>query len=251
MNEVTVDWWATEFLSAAAEVHPAATAYSLSFRLYPTIAALEGGWNNRFELLSLSMSPGSAYDAQGTLAYGNPVPSRGAVVGRAMVFSKLTFELPDEAPVERVTVTLSINDTLSQLAARPIRPRVLPPRGLGVDGMEASSSRTLAAGGHVVSWQPPSQGVPDAYVLSVMKLYREQGTPFFLSSARLYVEGSATSIRLPSHLMQPGERYYLALEAVRSEGYAVSDKPLTLADRVSASRAQTVSGLLSIPAQAP
>ncbi len=251
MREVTVDWRTTEFVSAAAEAHPLATVSSTTLRLYPALAAPAGGWDSRFELLQLAGPQTGAYDVQGALAYGNPSPSQEPVVGRATVSSVLTFMPPEEAPVQLLTVTLSVTGPLSQLAAGPIRPGVLPPRDLRVDGLEASSSRTLAAGGHVVSWQPPSQGTPDAYVLSLMLLHSEQEARYFLPEARLYVDGGATSVRLPSHLMQPGQRYALALEAVRSEGYAVSDRPLTLSNRLSVSRAQTLSGLLSLPARAP
>jgi hypothetical protein len=251
MSEVVVDWRATEFFSAAAEVHPSNGSTSSTFRLHRAAAPPAEGWNSRSELLRLSLRQASAYDVQGTLTYGNPSRSPETVVGRAAVSSLATFELPDESPILATTTTISVNDYLSRLAAGPIRPGVWPPRGLSVDDTEAYSPRTLAADAPVVSWQPPSRGTPDTYVLRLMWFTGDVGSRFPFSAARIYVNGGTTSVRLPSGLLRPGHHYYFIVEAVRAEGYAVMDRPLALADRIGVSRAQTRSGVFSILAASP
>lgn len=247
MSELWLDWRTTEFASAAAQVHPAATPGTNSFRLYRMPAAPDPAWNSFFQLLRLSAPRGSLYDVFGTLQYGNPMASQESVAGLAVTSFNLTLE-PSETPPLVVTATVSHSARASQLAAGPIRPDVLPPRDLTVDGLEAYSARTLTAGSHMVSWQPPSQGTPDAYVLRLMFPFRDGEFLVPITEARFFVDGGTTSVRLPPGLMQPGQRYYLVLEAVRSEGYAVSDRPLALFNRLPISRAQTLSGLLSVPA---
>jgi hypothetical protein len=251
MSEVVVDWRATEFFSAAAEVHPSGGGTTSTFRLHRAAAPPAEVWNSRSELLRLSFRQATAYDVQGTLTYGNPARSQETVVGRASVSTLSTFELPDQSPVLTNRTTISVVDRLSRLAAGPIRPGVWPPRGLSVDGTEAYSPRTLAAGAPVVSWQPPSRGSPDAYVLSLIWFMGDAGRRFPFSAARIHMDGGTTSVQLPPGLLQPGHHYYFIVEAVGAEGDPVMDRPLALTDRIGVSRAQTHSGVFSIQAASP
>jgi len=65
------------------------------------------------------------------------------------------------------------------------------------------------------------------------------------------VDGSTTSVVVPSGVPEPGRHYYIELQAIRAEGFDVSDRPLMLIDRVVQSAATTTSGLLSVPDDAP
>ncbi|MFP2931142.1 hypothetical protein ACLESO_39300 [Pyxidicoccus sp. 3LG] len=248
-SELPLDWKVSAFAAHAAEVSPTATLRDSRFHLYPAAYGLDAGWiGYSGGLLQLTRPFGVSADALGSLSFGNPTPSHWGLVADAS--SSFSVQVRDDfGALIRLTTGITVRDVASRLTAGPIVPRILPPRALTLDGTEAYSSRTLAAGAHVVGWQPPSSGAADAYVVVLRRrVFRDDGFPTFSTEASLYVDGGATSVRLPADLLKPGERYYLTVRAVLAGGYDVSDKPLMLQDRLPYSEAAALSGLLTVPA---
>lgn len=250
MNELPLDWKVSAFAAHKAESHPSAELRGSTFSLHPAAhGTREGDLGYSGTLLELSRPLGEAADAVGTLQYGTPYPSHWGVVGVALTGFGVRVQIGTE-PILRLPARIAVWDHASRLAAGPVTPRILPPRQLTLDGVEAYSSRPLSVGGHVVGWQPPSGGRADAYRVELRRLDRRaQGGRTAVVVARLYVDGSATSVRLPSGLLQAGQHYYLSVRAFQAEGYDVSEQPLTLDDRIVFGEASAVTGLLSVPAQ--
>lgn len=141
-----------------------------------------------------------------------------------------------------------MSDLPSRLLSGPVRPSILPPRDLTLVGAEGYSSRTFAAGAHVVGWKPPSTGTPEAYTVSLRRLEDLGGFRIPVPMALFHLESGATSVRMPAGLLQPGEHYVVLVRAVDVEGHSSSGKPFTLGESTNYSSAATLSGLLSIPA---
>ncbi|MFP2931141.1 hypothetical protein ACLESO_39295 [Pyxidicoccus sp. 3LG] len=247
--ELALDWKVSDFAAHAAEVHPRATLNSSTFSLYPSAYGTSEGWiGYSGELLHLGRPRGEPSDFTGRLAYGNPFPSSWGLVAQVNHSFVVELTIPDEPPV-RVTANISVSNLPSRLLAGPVRPSLLPPRDLTLDGAEGYSSRAFAAGAHVVGWKPPSTGTPEAYTVSLRRLEDLGGFRIAIPTAQFYLEAGATSVRLPAGLLQPGEHYVVLVRAVEVEGHSASGKPFTLGESIDYSSAATLSGLLSIPAE--
>ena len=254
MNEFALDWRVPDFSALASEVHPEATYRSSSFFLQPAAHGPPEGWVGwSGELVSMSRPRGDASTVQGTLAYGNPYPSNWGLVATATATFVMSARLPEDETLYSLTVgSTSMTDHASSLTAGPIVPRVRPPRALTLDGTPAYGPRTLSSAEHVVSWEPPASGVPEAYGLSLRELESFGGPQLFaISSAFIYVDGRSTSAVLPARLLEPGKHYILLVSAIHAPGYDVSVRPLMLIDRVTQARASTATGVLSVPPQEP
>lgn len=247
-NELPLDWRVSEFAAHAAEVNPTATLSSSRLTVEPIPFGPEGVWSGYSnELVRLDRPRRDSADAVGTLFYGNPFPSNWGTVARASVSFRVSLEVPNERTIVLSAPAIVVSDRPAALSAGPIVPRVRPPLNLTLDGTQAYTARTIEAGAHVIAWQPPAIGTPNAYVVS---LRRYDSGPF-VPAGNIYLSGSATSVRLPPGLLQPGQHYYFTVRAVRADGYDVSSKPFDLGDQVVVSSGIAVSGVVSVAAQTP
>jgi hypothetical protein len=253
MNALSLDWRISSFAAHAAEVHPSATIRSNRLIVFPAAYGPAEGWvGYSGELLRLERPREDPSNVEGLLVYGNPYPSSWGVLADASTSFSVLFTIPNEQPF-RATAAIDVSDRPSVLAAGAIVPRIRPPRNLTLDGTEAYTARTVAAGAHVLAWQPPAAGTPDAYVVNLRRLDKQGNSPFRFSMTvgNIYVDGSVTSARVPAGILQPGQLYYLTVRSVLADGYDVSAKPFSLGDRIVSSSAATLSGLLTVPAQTP
>lgn len=253
MNELRLDWRVPDFAAFASEVHPEVTYRASSFFLQPAAHGPPEGWVGwSGELATMIRPRGDASAVQGTLVYGNPYPSNWGLVATATTSFQMSARLPgDDTTYSFGAGNVSVLDHASNLTAGPIVPRIRPPRELALDGTPAYGPRTLSLADHTVSWAPPASGVPDAYRLSVRRLEPLSNTQLVAFAwGSISVDGRSTSAVLPSRLLEPGRHYVLVVEAIRAEGYDVSDRPLMLIDRAVVSRAPAVTGVLSVPAEA-
>ncbi|MCP3138295.1 hypothetical protein [Pyxidicoccus xibeiensis] len=252
MQEVALDWRRPAFEPLAAAVHPTASPNSahLGLRAASPEPAIEGQRGPSSELATLGMAADGFADVSGTLVYGNPSSRLPGALAVITLSFDVPVELPGEAPFN-MWATITIQERPSQLASGPLTPRVEPPRALTLDGTEAYSPRTLAAGTHVLAWQPPRSGAPDAYLVRL--LWFEPGVLNVIpgSIMSIYLDGSATSVRVPPGGLQRGWHHRFSVEAIVSEGFSPSKRPQSIGSRYIISRAPTLSGLLSVPAQAP
>ncbi len=245
-KQLAVDWRLSSITSHVAEAHPEASVGTSYLYLSPAQHGLLHGWvGYAGELLWLDMPVGHTADFQGTLSYGNPYPDTWELVGQAVSFFRTRHTLPDAIIPLTLNASIMVTDTLANLSTRPIQPHVLPPRELRVDGVEAYSSRPLAVGSHVISWQHPAAGAPNAYRLTLNQHPVVDGIPQRMVAARFNIEGGFTSVTLPPELLQPGSYYSLRLDAIASPRYKVDDQNTLW--HLPYSSAGTVSGLFTTP----
>jgi hypothetical protein len=252
MQELSLDWKVSAFAAHAAEVNPAAVLRSPHFRLYPAAYGLEDDWFGYSGfLIDFSRPFGLGTDVAGTLVYGNPYSSDWGLMARATVPFAVRVRADNNGESFRVVASSAVSRRVTPGDTRPFVPSIQPPRELTLDGTEAYSSRHLSAGTHVLEWKPPPGANADAYVVTLLR--RAYGGPYgptTVTAARLYTDGSATSVRLPAGLLQPATLYYLTVAAVDVEG-RVPPRPLALFDAADYSEASALSGLLSTHVQAP
>ncbi|WP_211194277.1 hypothetical protein [Pyxidicoccus fallax] len=252
LNELSLDWRIPDFAALAAEVHPAATFRAASFSLHPAAHGPPEGWVGwSGTLLSFRPEMEATSPIQGTLLYGNPFPSTWGVTGQARASFQMRYQLPDDKSLT-VTGSAFVDDRVADLTGRPLTPRVRPPRALTVDGTDAYGPRTLSHGNHVVAWEPPAAGSVSAYLVHMRQVIAL--TEDFLAAptvALFTLSANTHSLLLPGNLLDPGQHYFLMVEAIHAPGYDVVDRPLMLFDRANVSRVPAFTGLLSVPALGP
>ncbi|WP_163867481.1 hypothetical protein [Myxococcus eversor] len=241
-RELPLDWRISTFAAIAAEVHPTATHAFSDFRLSP-IPFTQAEWiGYSGELLTFDHS-NKAGDFNETLVYGNPYPANWGLVGEAISYFTVPLDIPGTTPFRRLA-RMSVRDQPSALTAGPIRPRVGSPRGLSVDGADAFTGLLITPGSHVIQWQPPASGSPNAYAVHVYQLRASpRGT---LLSASFYMSGETTSIRLPAGILQSGAYYHLNVAAIVAPSYDAVNRPFVLTDTVSFGSAEAFSGVLTV-----
>jgi hypothetical protein len=248
VNELPLDWKLSAFTDLAAEVHPSATPGLGRFQLRTSSEPDEGWFGYPGEIMTLNVPRSSRANVTGTLVYGHPSRVRTGVQAGAFMFFEMPLEVPG-GPTVLYTTSVGVQDRPANLAGKALLPRIRPPRGLTVDGTAATDSRTLAAGAHDVTWQPPPDVTPDAWRLRLRRLDPSNSTQSAITELQLYVDGGLTSVRIPSGFLRAGRHYVLDVEAIRSEGYSMWNKPFS--NRVGYDWAPVVSGVLSVPAEAP
>ncbi|QSQ19603.1 hypothetical protein JY651_30350 [Pyxidicoccus parkwayensis] len=251
-HELALDWRLSAFTALAADVHPEAVCAASRLAMRPSSPEpCTVGWMGFLgELMSMSVGHDAPERLSGTVRYGNPSRTRTGVVARAATTFAVAVQTPDGVAFH-LTASVFVQDRPGNLSGRPLLPRIQPPRGLTLDGTEAYSSRVVDDGAHVIGWQSPEGGAPDVYLLRLQRIDLEDPThPQPVPVAQFYVDGDATSVRLPAEFMEPGNHYSLTVEAVVSDGYAVWNRPLMLNDRYIVSRAAALCGLLSVAPRA-
>ena len=246
MRQLPVDWRLASFMAHAQQAHPAATAGTSYLYLSPAQYGLASGWvGYTGELLWLDMPQGYSSDFQGQLTFGNPYPASWELVGQVASFFRTRLTVPGATSQVTLSASITVGDTAAALSARPIEPKVLPPRNLRLDGEDASVSGPLALGSHLLSWEHPAAGPPQAYRLTVYQYTVRNGIAQRTTAARFSLNGRFTSLLLQPDLLQPGSHYVFFLNAIASPEYTVEDQNTLW--RPPYSTASTLSGMLSTP----
>lgn len=247
LKEISLDWRLSAFASQATAAHPAASRTFATFNIIPAAHGLEpSGWvGYSGELLWLAMPRDYANDFSARLSYGNPFPSTWGELAWGRVEFAVPYTVPGATGPFGIRATVEVAEPVSALSAGPLQPRVLPPRGLKLDGTDATVARPLSLGSHVISWQPPASGEVSAYRLRLLPYQVENGFPLRHEPVSFRVGGSELSVRLPADVLKPATHYIIELTAISSSRYKVEEEWLLHA--VPYGRAQTLSGLLSTP----
>jgi hypothetical protein len=248
LKQLSPSWALSSFAPHAADAHPAATLGGARFSLCAAAHGVEDagwvGWSG--ELLSFELPMGYATDVSDTLAYGNPFPSTWGEVAWFSVPFLVQYSVPGATRPLTLRARLEVYERVSSLAAGPLHPLILPPRGLKLDGEDAFSARPLALGSHVISWQPPASGQVSAYQL-MLRRYAVVGDSDarLVDSVSFTLGGSSTSVRLPPDVLKPASHYVFQLTAISSPGFSAENTSTRIL--LPTGQADTLSGLLSTP----
>ncbi|WNG32893.1 fibronectin type III domain-containing protein [Archangium violaceum] len=248
LQQRSLNWALSSFVSHATDVHPTATLGSAIFALSPLAhgAELDLWMGYSGDLFSFSLPKGYATDVSATFTYGNPYPSTWGEVADVSVPFRVRYSVPGVAEPLSIDAWMGAYEPVSALAAGPVQPRALPPRGLKIDGEDAYVAQPLALGSHVISWQPPASGQVSIYELRLRRyVVAEWGAVLSAESVSFNVEGSATSVRLPPDVLKPASHYIFQLSTLSAPGLSLENLGARYA--LPSARAPTLSGLLSTP----
>ncbi len=157
----------------------------------------------------------------GTVRYGNPFPaSWGTYVEVAQVWD-VSIAAPGGTSVLESALS-GIITTAAGISAGPIRPLVTPVTEILLDGMSTAGALSGISSVPVLSWTPPANGSPSAYVVAIVDTSASD------DAIPPIIETTTTTARIPSGLLQSGHLYYFVVTAVVSS-IEVSTSPFRAA----------------------
>ncbi|MFP2926303.1 fibronectin type III domain-containing protein [Pyxidicoccus sp. 3LG] len=249
-RELSVEWRLSEHLAAAGQMHPSA----VSGRPYLFVDGAphrpEDGWlSYSGSLVNLPLPAGASHTFTRRLSYGDPFPSSWARIGTVDYSMSYRDVVPDGSGqlFTQSIRTLRTQDRLDDFVTAPIVPRITPPRGLTIDGLDANVQRQVGAASPVIAWQPPDVGTPTAYHVGLYRLTQSWGTYRSNFQTSLRVPGSTTQVRLPPGTLLPGSIYYVEVMAVDITGHAPKHRPFQTLGGLPQGWARTLSSLFTTP----
>ncbi|WP_263452039.1 PKD domain-containing protein [Hyalangium gracile] len=209
-----VDYRASSFEALSMAAHPTATAYDTL--LY--IGTLPGhgqygeyaGWPD----LAGARSVAGQGDLVPMFTYGNPYPATWPRFVTAQTSSRVSYSVEREDGSTTTPRAFSVFTFAQEpLSSQPVIPRVGPPRELRINGVVATGNLANVGLAPLVSWTPPSLGVPTSYSLRLYELViTSSGGTNRLQLTNLTT--TQTQLRLPPGLVVQGKSYYLQVTAI-------------------------------------
>ncbi|MCP3139319.1 fibronectin type III domain-containing protein [Pyxidicoccus xibeiensis] len=249
-QELALEWRLSEYTSRATQMHPAAT-------LNKPVLYIEAGPHRPEHgtvgasglLLRLELPARAAFNFTRRLAYGNPFPATWAQVGSAAYHLGHREMLPDgSGRMQSISIeNMATRDLVTNLFASPLSPRLTPPRGLAIDGLDANVQRQVGATSPVISWLPPERGTPTGYRLALFRYVDDQGFVMAEFDGYFYVPGSTTQVRLPPGTLRPASIYKLRVLAMEITGQDLKGRPFQTLGGLPQSYATAVSSFFTTP----
>jgi len=147
----------------------------------------------------------------GPMQYGIPEGTGFEPYGlvQYMLYKEYTF--PGAQPARVRGAGFWQYSDMADLGAAPVVPKQRPPGAPRIDDGDLFAARTIATATPRLSWTAPVQGAPVRYELTVFRLFAQEGETRYETTARFTTP--STELRLPSGVLQNGERYFFLLAA--------------------------------------
>ena len=215
-------WNRSQFAGASRDIHPTLVGPVAAENF--VLRAMPGGTaygTSPFAPGVLAVDPSFF---SGTSDLDQPIPIRNPFPA-SWLFNDFAMEFPVTLPVPGVAgasiqagATIEVNTNELPTAGHPIVPLVTPPRQPRLAGLDLFADHDRVGFAPTLSWAPPAQGTPTAYLVTIHRWEVQVGQSDLAPVATLIVPGDVTSIRLPARLLEPGERYVLELTSLAFRG---------------------------------
>ncbi|MBK7862238.1 MAG: hypothetical protein IPJ65_27250 [Archangiaceae bacterium] len=221
-QHLSLDFRQSAFDALRAAVHPEARPLSSSV----TVSALPFSTSDGFFTASpdLAVLRPQQYSADVALDFdtGNPFPTAWGRVVSVRYAAQVEFAYPDGG-AGRVTSNLVAQDLLPS-SAQPLVPRISPPRAVKVEGLDGHSRAEISRL-PTLSWEPPAQGSPTSYGVTIYRFSRVGGGPVIAVSEQGFFETTARAVQLPFGEVNPGEEYVFGITAFEATGAQAAQAP--------------------------
>ena len=246
-QKISFAWWRSRFEAFGVHVHPQATPYYQYLEISPMAWGSDAWYGYSGDLLGAQLLPGDITDITPTVSFGNPYPYSWGITAAVSHFFRTPTRLPGTTSGG---LTVGMNDwrRIDSFLAGPIAPRITPPAGLFVDGVNAQQDSTLSSLTPRVSWRAPLIGTPSSYRVRVSRLYLDSTGKRTLSATVASLVTANTSVVLPPGVLQVGQKYAITVYAYLTPGVDSVRQPFALEALYDAAYAATVSSILTTPA---
>jgi hypothetical protein len=250
LREFSLEWRLPEYTARASQMHPSATPGSPLLVIEAGAHRPEDGWvSYSGTLFNLELPSGASYNFTRRLTYGNPFPSSWAQVATAWYSVHFQEVVPDGSgnTYSMSLGNMTTHDRVADLSTSPLRPRVTPPRGLTIDGLDANVQRQVGNTSPIIAWLPPDVGHPTAYRVALHRYHQDYGFGMTSLEWYFYVSGSATQVRLPPGTLRPAAIYQLQVTAMDITGHDLRQRPFNTMGGLPQGRAVAVSSFFTTP----
>ncbi|WP_226994151.1 hypothetical protein [Myxococcus hansupus] len=242
----SLEWRMGSYPAQALAIHPNATARAPSFTISPaphSPASSSVGYAG--EVLNFTLPAGANFTLTDQLAYGNPYPASWQMVGSAHYPFSLSETAPGASRARTRSGAIASWDTLDNLVASPIEPKLTPAGALAIDGIAATTQRQVSNSSPIITWTPPVTGAPNAYRV-LLNRYNVSNASLWIQN-QFYLPGTASELRLPAGVLAPGAVYALTVTAIDSPNSDVTREPFTVVEQLPLHMADTLSSFFTTP----
>ena len=220
----TLDVRTTLFESYRTEVHPQAVASRTQVLIVgvPGLTAARGVVGATSMLLYAPIAAGGT-DLNAAFVYGNPFPSSVPLALEVRAVFSVSMQAAGATP-GAVYGQVGFDLPLSTLSG-PLVPRISPPRNVQVNGMSATVPVSGVGMSPVITWQAPTLGTADRYVVQIYRLENQGGMTRFAPVGGVRTKG--TRVVLPPGLLTAGAGHALVISASMNGGIDVEARPFS------------------------
>jgi hypothetical protein len=179
------------------------------------------------------------------MTYGNPYPASFARVGLALVQFRVRRAMPnpDGGTSSQASIfgLIRADEPLATMQLNPLRPAISPVQNPTLNGVSLFNDQSSVGDQPTIAWTPPSLGVPTHYQVAFREMTLN-GSITVRGPVFARIHTTATSVKVPPGILQPGRTYVIIIGARRMVGSDIQSRPFTLSfpDAV----AETISGLI-------
>ncbi len=221
--EVRVEalWRRSAFDRFRTVVHPNADQGVGKLEVFALPRANQYGPYRRGAKLAATLLGDGASDVPVSFSFVNPYEGTELYAEAIVVYAR-GYGLDGKKRLD-IKSGISVQDRLAAFSGDLV-PRVGMPRSMALDGIDAREDITGLPETPVLSWQGPSFGSADQYVVAVWRLGTNATETTRTRVAMLYTQ--ETSLRLPPGLLEPGQKYFVQVIAASTPGAPIAQRPL-------------------------
>jgi hypothetical protein len=206
--------------------------------LAPAISPVAGGMNGYYEVLTFPGAAQVGYDTGAAVlfnlvitaqtpalkiktSYGLPYPESWGRIANVRLYFNVPVLIPGVSTPVQVTAVVHASDDVAHLAQGKAGTFVTPVRAPKLNGQSAFVEQPHATATPTISWDAPSTGKPNLYMVDVLHARVSGGKAVMESVASLYTD--ETHFDIPPDVLQFGESYVLRITPVVGEGLSVTN----------------------------
>ncbi len=182
-----------------------------------------GGFLGGPDLLLASFSSSST-DVSVSTSYVNPFPSNWPLIIGARENLSVAYSPTQGGPdTETVTAGIDVEIPFDGTDVPSLAPPITPVSAVTLNGAAFSSNQLGVGLTPTLAWTAPTgSGSVDAYSITLMQFAFASGASGTPAVASIFnLPGTATSLQIPSGILQHGTAYMVIISATSSPGYSV------------------------------
>jgi hypothetical protein len=164
---------------------------------------------------------------QQSVVYGNPYPSAWPAI--FIVSTAVAYDLVVNGETHGNMGQLMTLSSSPGTAAAPLQALLSPVRNPGINGLNLFVNQTGVGTEPVLSWDPPSLGVPSLYQIYFWKVNTSAAGFWLSGDAASNLTTFGTSVQVPPGILKAGSMYVINIRAVATGNPGAKNAPFRLA----------------------
>lgn len=227
-EKVRIAWDRTPYADYISLVNPNAISLSQRFIVHTPPWGTERGFiAATVDLLNYyPSSPDMTPLDLGEAHYGNPFPCEwGRIYSIEQVYA-VRYTAPGTIRPWALWAGMATYSLEAPERSKPMVQAVAPITDLMIEGVDGLQAQDLSVATPTLTWKAPNKGVPNAYRVTVYRVYAQGIATRANFEAELIT--TDTSLTVPPGILEPGENYAFLVSAIQAKGANPSRAPYRL-----------------------